>query len=49
METAADVSSYVASKKAGDRIEIEYLKGGKKRETVEVELGRRPQQDIKQP
>jgi S1-C subfamily serine protease len=49
MDSAADVSSYVASKKAGDRIEIEYLKGGKKRETVEVELGRRPQQNIKQP
>lgn len=49
MLTAAGVSAYVASKKAGDRIEIEYLKGGKKRETVEVELGRRPQQDIKQP
>ncbi len=49
MDSAADVSSYVASKKAGDRIEIEYLKGGKKRETVEVELGRRPQQNIRQP
>ena len=49
MRTAAAVSSYIASKKAGDRVEIEYLKGGKQRETVEVELGRRPQQDIKQP
>ena len=49
MLTAAGVSGYVASKKAGDRIEIEYLKGGKERKTVQVELGRRPQQDLKQP
>ena len=49
MKTASDVSSYVASKKAGERVEIEYLKGGKQRESVEVELGRRPQQNIRQP
>jgi len=49
MLTAAGVSAYVASKKAGDRIEIEYLSGGKERKTVQVELGRRPQQDLKQP
>ena len=49
MLTAAGVSGYVASKKAGERIEIEYLKGGKEKKTVQVELGRRPQQDLKQP
>ncbi|MBU3673503.1 MAG: trypsin-like serine protease [Solirubrobacteraceae bacterium] len=48
MLTAAGVSAYVASKKAGDRIEIEYLRGGKDRKTVQVELGRRPQQNLKQ-
>ncbi len=49
MLTAAGVSGYVASKKAGEQIEIEYLKGGKEKKTVQVELGRRPQQDLKQP
>ncbi len=48
MLTAAGVSAYVASKKAGDTIEIEYLRGGKDRKTVQVELGRRPQQNLKQ-
>ena len=49
MLTAAGVSAYVASKKAGERVKIEYLRGGKEKKTVEVELGRRPQQNLEQP
>ncbi len=49
MKTSLALSQYVASKKAGDQIEIELLSGGKQSKTVTVTLGRRPQQSITTP
>ena len=49
MLTSIALSTYVASKKAGDRIEIELLRGGKETKTVNVTLGRRPQQSVTAP
>ncbi len=49
MRTSLALSTYVASKKAGDQIEIQLLRGGKEKKTVTVTLGRRPQQSVKAP
>ena len=49
MLTSLALSTYVASKKAGDQIEIELLHAGKETKTVNVTLGRRPQQSITAP
>lgn len=49
MLTALALSTYVASKKAGDQIEIELLHAGKQTKTVNVTLGRRPQQSVTAP
>ena len=49
MNTSLALSAYVSSKKVGDEIEIELLRGGKEQKTVTVTLGRRPQQSITAP
>jgi len=41
VEGGGDVASAIASHKPGDKVEIEYYRGGDK-EAVEVELGKRP-------
>ena len=46
MNTSLVLSTYVASKKAGDQIEIQLLRGGKETKNVRVTLGRRPQQSV---
>ena len=49
MLTSLALSTYVASKKVGDRIEIQLLRGGKETKTVTATLGRRPQQIVAAP
>ena len=46
MLTSLALSTYIASKKAGDQIEIQLLRGGKETKTVTATLGRRPQQSV---
>ena len=49
MLTSLALSTYIASKKAGDQIEIQLLRGGKETKTVTATLGRRPQQIVPAP
>ncbi len=49
MLTSLALSTYVSSKKAGDQIEIQLLRGGKETKMVKVTLGRRPQQSVTAP
>ena len=49
MLTSLALSTYVASKEQGDQIEIQLLRGGKETKTVNVTLGRRPQQSVPAP
>jgi S1-C subfamily serine protease len=49
MLTSLALSTYIASKKAGDQIEIQLLRGGKETKTVTATLGRRPQQIVEAP
>ena len=49
MLTSLALSTYIASKKAGDQIEIQLLRGGKETKTVTATLGRRPQQSVTAP
>ncbi|CAB5033224.1 unannotated protein [freshwater metagenome] len=49
MLTSLALSTYVASKQQGDQIEIQLLRGGKETKTVNVTLGRRPQQSVPAP
>ena len=49
MLTSLALSTYVGSKKVGDQIEIQLLRGGKETKTVTATLGRRPQQIVPAP
>lgn len=49
MLTSLALSTYIASKKVGDQIEIQLLRGGKETKTVTATLGRRPQQIVPAP
>jgi S1-C subfamily serine protease len=49
MLTSLALSTYVGSKKVGDQIEIQLLRGGKETKTVTATLGRRPQQIVAAP
>ena len=49
MLTSLALSTYIASKKVGDQIEIQLLRGGKETKTVTATLGRRPQQIVAAP
>lgn len=49
MLTSLALSTYVGSKKVGDQIEIQLLRGGKETKTVTATLGRRPQQSVTAP
>ena len=49
MLTSLALTTYIGSKKVGDRIEIQLLRGGKETKTVTATLGRRPQQIVPAP
>lgn len=49
MLTSLGLATYVSSKKAGDQIAIQLLHAGKETKTVNVTLGRRPQQSLTAP
>jgi S1-C subfamily serine protease len=49
MLTSLALTTYIGSKKVGDQIEIQLMRGGKETKTVTATLGRRPQQIIEAP
>ncbi len=49
MLTSLALTTYIGSKKVGDQIEIQLLRGGKETKTVTATLGRRPQQIVPAP
>jgi len=49
MLTSLALTTYIGSKKVGDQIEIQLMRGGKETKTVTATLGRRPQQIVEAP